>query len=57
MSGELTKIKKIKDPIKMLKCILENESYFGFDPYYRDIRSAMLDTAAAIVRASKEPKR
>lgn len=49
----IKKVRKIKDPMLMLKTIVENERYFGYDSYYSDLRSAMLETAAEIVAKCK----
>ena len=35
---------RIEDPVKMLECIVENERFFGYDPYYGDLREAMLNS-------------
>ena len=42
-------VKKITDPLEMLKVIVDNEQYFGHDQYYNDLRKAMLDQAAKII--------
>jgi hypothetical protein len=36
---------KVRDPREALRLIAENEMYFGFDPYYRDIRAALVQMA------------
>lgn len=32
----------ITDPKVACKILVENENYLGFDPYYRDIREALI---------------
>lgn len=44
------KIKSISDPLEMLKVIFDNEQFFGYDSYYSDLRSTMLDQAEVIIR-------
>ena len=44
---------RIEDPVKMLECIVENERFFGYDPYYGDLREAMLNSATRIVEGHK----
>lgn len=39
----------ITDPIEMLKAILENADFLGYDPYYADHRATLLDQARKIV--------
>jgi len=46
-------VNQIKDPVKMLECIVENERFFGFDPYYSDLRGAMINSATRIVDGYK----
>ncbi len=41
---------KIHDPLEALKLIIENESFFGFDPYYRDIRDAVLGVGERVLK-------
>ncbi len=45
---------KVTDPVEALGIVLENEDYFGFDPYYRDIRGAVLGMAQRVYNAAKE---
>ena len=45
----IAQIKEISDPIKMLEIIVDNQNYLGFDPYYKDLRAAMLDQAEKII--------
>lgn len=44
-------LKKISSASEMLRIIVDNEQYFGYDPYYSDLRTAMLDRAADIIKA------
>jgi len=39
----------ITDPITMLKELVDNEQYLGYDPYYWDIRMALLRAAERII--------
>ena len=34
---------------EMLREIVENESFFGYDPYYAKLRKAMLDNADRVL--------
>ena len=36
----------ITDPKVACKVLVENENYLGFDPYYRDIREALISMCA-----------
>jgi len=47
------KVKQITDPVEMLGCIIENQDFMGYDPYYRDFRQTMLDQAEKIVKEGK----
>lgn len=47
---------KITDPTKALKVIVENEGFFGFDPYYRDLRAVMLKMAERVVNEHSRSK-
>jgi len=33
----------ITDPKVACKILVENEQYLGYDPYYKDLRKALLD--------------
>ena len=35
-------ISKVSDPSEACRVIVEHENYLGFDPYYRDIREALV---------------
>lgn len=48
----IEKVRAIKDPVEMLRVICENEDFFGYDPYYKELRAAMTETAEAIVKAA-----
>ena len=41
-------VKQITDPYIMLQTIVDSEQYLGFDPYYKDLRDAMLNQAEYI---------
>ena len=49
----ITKTKRIKDPLEMLECIVKNENFLGYDPYYAEIRATMINTAEKIVKEAK----
>lgn len=53
----LAAIRRITNPVTMLKCIVENEGYFGFDPYYRDIRETVLSQAEKVANTTKRARR
>ncbi len=38
----IEKLKEIKDPIEAIRALLDNENLLGFDPYYADLRAALL---------------
>ena len=44
-SAWIVSLDRITDPKEALRIIVENEEFFGFDPYYRDLRCAMLKMA------------
>lgn len=46
----IEKTRTIVDPLEMLKCIVENQDFLGYDPYYSDLRRAMIDTAEQIMK-------
>jgi hypothetical protein len=58
--GEMTdaewieSVKQIKDPVKMLECIVEYERFFGFDPHYSELRAVMLNSATRIISQDYE---
>lgn len=39
---------KITDPREALRTIAENERFLGYDPYYRDIRIALISLAERV---------
>lgn len=39
----LAKIASVTDPKEACRLLAENENYLGFDPYYRDIREALIN--------------
>lgn len=40
----------ITDSVEMLRTILQHENFLGYDPYYGDLREALLNAADRIVR-------
>lgn len=46
----IASLKTIKTPREALKIILENERFFGYDPYYSDLREAMLQMVERILK-------
>lgn len=36
---------KVTDPAEALRVIVGNEHYLGYDPYYKDIRAALMKLA------------
>ena len=48
------KVKDIVDPYEMLECILDNEDYYGHDPYYAPIKIAIFNRATEIVEKHKK---
>ena len=36
-------VNKIKDPIKACRILYENEQFLGYDPYYKDLRRALIE--------------
>lgn len=38
----IKKISKIKDPKAACRILAENENFLGYDPYYRDLRVALI---------------
>lgn len=45
---------KIEDPITMLRTIISNEQFLGYDPYYKDLREALLTQGEKIVEKYDE---
>lgn len=45
-------IKRIKDPIEMLKVLVKEEHLLGYDPYYAELRKCLLDQAEKIANGS-----
>lgn len=50
-----TEVPKANTPVKALRLILDNETFLGYDSYYGDLRSAMLNQAAKVA-AEHEPR-
>lgn len=40
----------IKEPVDMLKALVENSMYIGTDPYYRDLNDALIENAERVLR-------
>ena len=45
----ITMIKASKDVREILQIMVDNEDYLTHDPYYRDFRVAMIDTAKKLL--------
>lgn len=41
--------KSVSDPMAALQIMVYNERYLGYDPYYSDLRSAMLEMCERII--------
>ena len=39
----------IQTPEEALRVIVENERFLGYDPYYKDLRKAMIEMAERIL--------
>lgn len=50
----LEEIERTDTPETILALILENEEFLGYDPYYGDLRRAMLVRATSILAAREE---
>ena len=48
----IERVKKIEDPVTMLKEIVANQDFLGYDPYYGNLRSALLNQADKIVKGN-----
>lgn len=46
--------RRIKDPVKMLETMIENSSYIGSDPYYRDLNDALWKQAEKVVEEARK---
>lgn len=46
-------ITQITDPVEMLRVIVENQDFLGYDSYYSDLRKVLLQQAEKIVAARK----
>jgi len=51
----IARIKRTRDPVKMLRLIVENEDYLGYDPYYADIRAALISQAGVVAQSATQP--
>ncbi len=45
----IKEIKKVDTVYDILKIIVENQTFFGHDPYYVELKRAMLDQAIDIL--------
>ena len=39
----LAEVAKVTDPAEACRVLVENENYLGFDPYYQDLREALIE--------------
>jgi hypothetical protein len=46
----IKQLDNIHDPVEALKAIVENEGFMGYDPYYRDLRAALLAMAERVLK-------
>lgn len=46
-------ITQITNPVEMLRAIVKNQDFLGYDPYYSDLREALLKQAENVVAAHK----
>lgn len=42
------------NPYDALEIVVENETFLGYDPYYGDIRKAIINMCASIVKDKPE---
>ncbi len=49
----IAQVKTITDPVEMLEALLNNDMFLGYDPYYADLRAALLDQAEQVVEAAR----
>ena len=49
----ITSLDKVSDPREALQIIIDNEQFFGFDPYYRDLRDAMVRMGERVLEETK----
>ncbi|MFI5404958.1 MAG: hypothetical protein ACHQ1D_00445 [Nitrososphaerales archaeon] len=47
-------INKIDNPIDMLKAIVDNEHFLGYDSYYKDLRWALIENSIRILKENYE---
>lgn len=45
---------RIRSPEAALAEIVKNEMFFGYDPYYADLRAALLEMAERVLRNQKK---
>jgi hypothetical protein len=49
----LASLEKVTDMRQALQILVENEGFYGYDPYYRDIREAIFRMAERVLEDSK----
>ncbi|MBT2325507.1 hypothetical protein J7E62_24545 [Variovorax paradoxus] len=52
----VARLKRVTDPVEALELIVDNEGYLGYDPYFPDLRKALLDMASRVA-ANQRKKR
>ena len=50
-AGFISKVHNAKTQSEILRIIVENQELLGYDPYYADIRSAILEKASELSQA------
>ncbi len=48
------RVSRIQCPYELLKWIVDNERFFGYDSYYSDLRKSMLVQASKLVSEKDE---
>jgi hypothetical protein len=51
----IEKWSKITDPVEAAQEIVEHEQFLGYDPYYRDLRAALIAMAARVCAKERQP--
>lgn len=49
-------IERISDPVQMLEAVRDNEQYFGYDPYYKEIRDVIFAQVETVIHNSKKKR-
>lgn len=49
----MASVRRITNPVKMLRTIVESERFLGYDPYYADLRKTMIEQAEKVVELSR----